>query len=378
MWRQVYRSHNILKLKNVRHFLSDSYKCSEAWQSRFSSPILQNIRPDLFYHDLERKFQQRGKVCAIDIDIFVNALKDNSMLSELSDIIHKLRLTAETSNALDSTSHAVIRHHLDHSDNNMENLLYILDDRLSYGIFLDAYTANLCLDKMIKLKKYQMAAKVATFLMLQENFENPLNRTLSLYACYKYLEDPQPFEEIFKQPEPEEIPEATPIVVDPKAKKVKRKEKKEEIRIRINWLRNPYFDDHLDIRNSHHLVGKTFLLISSYLNGPIGNSVRLLGYCYYEKYADGAKFIESIKNSNDLYKDVVKIAHEKLAQITDRDNDESFQQFRNEVNKLAESSETFKTDSFEDVLHKLATDTAKQQENSEIEEQKKVKFSALN
>lgn len=323
MWKQVYHSRNIfLRSANVRYFLSDSYKCTEDWQNRLKLPILQNIRPDLFYHELERKFVNRGKVCAVDMDIFANAIKDNTMLAELSDLMHKLRLTAETSNALDSTSHATIRHHLDHSDQDMINLLYMLDDPLNYGIFLDTYTANLCLDKLIKLQKYQMAAKVATFLMLQESFENPINRTLSLYACYKYLEDPQPFEDLFKEPEPETDPEAEnakqEAAADPKAKKVKRKEKKEEIRIRLNFIRNPYFDDHFDIKNSYHLVGKTFLSIGMYLDGTIGNTIKLLGYSYYEKFADGVEFIESLKGSNQLYKDAFKRVQEKVAQVTNR------------------------------------------------------------
>lgn len=322
MWKQMLRSRNIfLRPANVRYFLSDSYKCTEAWQNRLNLPILQNIRPDLFYHELERKFANRGKVCAIDMDIFVNALKDNTMLSELSDLMHKLRLTAETSNALDSTSHATIRHHLDYSNEDMTNLLYMLDDPLNYGVFLDTFTANLCLDKMIKLQKYQMAAKVATFLMLQESFENPINRTLSLYACYKYLEDPQPFADMFIEPEPEIDLEAAEkakqeaAAPDPKAKKVKRKEKIEEVRIRINFIRNPFFDDHFDIKNSHHLVGKTFLSIGTYLDGAIGNTIKLLGYSYYEKFADGVEFIESLKGSNQLYKDAFKKVQEKVAQV---------------------------------------------------------------
>lgn len=320
MWKQLLRSRNIfLRPANVRYFLSDSYKCTESWQNRLNSPILQNIRTDLFYRDLDRKLVNSGKVCAIDVDIFVNAIKDNTMLSELSDLMHKLRLTAETSNALDSTSHATIRHHLDYSDEDMINLLYMLDDPLNYGIFLDEYTANLCLDKMIKLQNYRMAAKVATFLMLQETFENPINRTLSLYACYKYLEDPQPFEDMFKEPEPEldsEIEKSNrESATDPKAKKVKRKEKKEEIRVRINFLRNPYFDDHFDIKNSHHLVGKTFLSIGMHMDGAIGNTIKLLGYSYYEKFADGVEFIESLKSSNQLYKNAFKKVQEKVAQV---------------------------------------------------------------
>lgn len=321
MWKQLCRNKFRLQNANVRHFLSDAYKCSEAWENRLQSPILQKIRPDLFYYDLDRKFQQRGKICAVDLDIFVNTVKDNTLLNELSDLVHKMRLTAETSNTLASTSHAVIRHHLDYSDNDLENLIYILDDRLSYGVFLDPFTANLCLDKLIKLKNYRMAAKVASFLMLQESFENPINRSLALYASYKYLDDPQSFDDLVKNEYKEadlaaEISEAI-HAADPKAKKSKKREKKEEIRVRVNFLRNPYFDDHFDLRNSHHLVGKTFLAISQYLDGAIRNSIQLIGYSFYEKYSEGIKFLESLNNQTEFYKDAVEIAKKQLEQVCD-------------------------------------------------------------
>lgn len=320
MWKQLCRNKILVKHTNVRYFLSEAFKCSDAWENRLQSPILQQIRPDRFYYDLDQKFQQRGKICAVDLDIFVNTLTDNKMLNEISDLVHKMRLTAETSNALPSTAHALIRHHLDYSDTDLDNLIYILDDRLSYGIFLDSYSANLCLDKLIKLKNYRTAAKVATFIMLQENFENPINRVLSLYACYKYLEDPKSFDDLVKnEVSKEEMAAEIAAQVqtdDPKAKKAKKRDKKEEIRIRINYLRNPYFDDHFDLRNSHHLVGKTFLAIGQYLEGSIRNSTQLLGYTLYEKYSDGLKFIESLKNTNELYKDAVDIAKKHLADVS--------------------------------------------------------------
>lgn len=319
MWKQVCRNKFLVQTTNVRYFLSNAYKCSEAWESRLQSPILQKIRPDLFYYDLERKFQQRGKICAVDLDIFVNTIKDNTLLHELSDLVHKMRLTAETSNTLTSTSHAIIRHHLDYSDNDLENLIYLLDDRLSYGVFLDSFTANLCLDKMIKLKNYRMAAKVASFLMLQEDFENPINRNLSLYACYKYLENPVSFDDLVKNQHTDEdlASEISAAMkeADPKTKKQKKRDRKEEIRVRVNYLRNPYFDDHFDLRNSYHLVGKTFLAISQYLDGTIRNSIQLIGYCFYEKYNDGIKFIESLNSQNHLHKDAVEIAKKQLQQV---------------------------------------------------------------
>lgn len=46
--------------------------------------------------------------------------------------------------------------------------------------------------------------------------------------------------------------------------------------------------------------------------------------------------------------------------------------FRAGIEKLAESIESMESASFESDLHKLATDTAKEHESGEIEEQKKV------
>lgn len=319
MWKQVCRNKFFVQTTNARYFLSNAYKCSEAWESRLQQPILQKIHPDQFYYDLDRKFQQSGKICAVDLDIFVNTIRDNTLLNELSDLVHKMRLSAESCNALASTAHAVIRHHLDYSDNDMENLIYILDDRLSYGIFLDSFTANLCLDKLIKLQNYRMAAKVSSFLMLQENFENPINRCLSLYACFKYLENPEPFDELIKnQHTDDEL--ATRIAealreADPKMKKQKKREKNEEIRVRIHYIRNPYEDEHFDLRNSHHLVGKTFLAISRYLDGTIRNSTQLIGNCFLEKYDDGYKFFESLSNQNDFHTDAVQIVKNQLSQV---------------------------------------------------------------
>ncbi|XP_031638266.1 uncharacterized protein LOC116350573 [Contarinia nasturtii] len=378
MWKQVCLNKFHVKATNVRYFLSEAYKCSEAWENRLKSPILQKIRPDLFYYDLERQFNQQGKVCAVDFDIFVNRMNDNKMLNELSDMVHKMRLSTETSNTLASTSHAVIRHHLDFSDNDFENLVYILDDRLSYGVFLDSFTANLCLDKLIKLKDYRMAAKVSTFLMLQENFENPINRMLSLYACYKYLENAEPFDDLLKNQATDaelasQVSEAMRAIADARStKKAKKRDKKEEIRVRINFLRNPYFDDHFDLRNSHHLVGKTFLAIGQYFDGAIGNSIKLMGYTYYEKYADGIQFIESLANKNQLYKDAVDIAKKQLAEIKDRDTDENYKKFLEAVDKLAESSTSLESESLENVIHKLAVQTVKENEAKEIEEQTKI------
>lgn len=321
MWKHLCRT-QLLAQRNARTFLSDAYKCTEAWQARLDTPVLQQIKATPFYYDLEKKFQQHGQVCAVDIDIYVNKINDNTHLDELADIVHKLRLTAETSNALDSTSHAVIRHHLDFGNDDIVNLIHILDDRLSYGIFLDSYTANLALDRLLKLKNYRLAAKISSILMLQDNFDNAINRTLSLYSCYKYLEDPQPFEEPIKIDAEAEAAAAAAaaaatVSTDAKSAKARKgKKKTEEIRVRVKFLRNEFFDDHFDLRNSQHLVGKTFLSIARYSeDGAINNSIKLLGYCFYEKYDEGCKFIESLANSPNLYAEAIEITKQQLTKV---------------------------------------------------------------
>lgn len=59
--------------------------------------------------------------------------------------------------------------------------------------------------------------------------------------------------------------------------------------------------------------------------------------------------------------------------VKDRDNDENFKQFSAAIKKLAESSASLKSDSFEDTIYKLAVNTVKEHETKEIEEQTKVR-----
>lgn len=320
MWKQFCRSHALARA-NSRTFLSDAYKCTEAWQARLESPVLKGIKSTQFYYELEKKYVQHGQMCAVDVDIYANKLNDNQNLDELADIVHKLRMTAETSHTLDSTPHALIRHHLDFGNDDIENLVRILDDRLSYGVFFDTYTANLTLDRLLKLKNYHLAAKVASLLMLQEDFDNEIARTLSLFACYKFLEDPQPFEEPVKAQDPRVVKAIAEAMEEhaKKPEKLKRGKGKnlEEVRIRVHFLRNEYFDDHFDLINSLHLVGKTFLTIARHLNGEtaVANSATLLGHCLYEKYEDGCKFIESLSSPAELYGESVELVQKQLEKV---------------------------------------------------------------
>jgi len=58
----------------------------------------------------------------------------------------------------------------------------------------------------------------------------------------------------------------------------------EVTKVRVDFLRNPYFDDHFDITDSHHLVGKTMMAIGKTDGSIMGNSVRAVGLAYYNRW----------------------------------------------------------------------------------------------
>lgn len=311
MWKQLCRSQLLLQ-QNVRTFLSDAYRCTDAWQARLSTPVLQQIKLEPFIHEIDRKFQQQGKVCSIDIDILVNKVNSTKHLEEVTELLHRLRLTEETTNALDSTSHAFIRSYLDHDGAVIDDLIRILDDRLSYGIFLDTYTTNLLLNVLLNAKNYRLAAKVATFQMLQEDLSNDISCALSLYACYKYAQAPEPFELSLKSVNNESAPSDSKTTAAKRGKK----EKIEVVRVRVDFVRNEYFDDHFDIKNSEHLAGKTLTMIGRQTQGIIGNSAQLLGLCLYQKYEEANKLAESLIQSKQVHKDAIDLIKAQLAKVS--------------------------------------------------------------
>lgn len=353
--------------QSKRTFLSDAYKCTDAWNARLATPILQKISLDPFYQELDLKFQQQGKASAIDIDIFANLLTSDNFIEELTEAVHKLRMTEETTNASDSMSHALIRLYL--QCNNVKELLDILNNRTSYGVFLDNYTANLLMDNLIKANEYVSAARVACFMMLQEDLSNPITIGMSLFACVKFVEAPGTFE---PKPEPIVGADETPTVKKP----VATKKKIEEVKVRVGFIRNAYFDDHFDLVDSRQLVGKTLTMIAQTLaDNPIAPSVKLLGLCLHQKYDKALEFIASDGNVRAFYKDALRMAGDSLneeaaAASIDPATDEVRKQLADIVAKCA--SGPLIEDNFEKAVCKFANDQVAKFEKSDIEAQIKV------
>ncbi|XP_015187511.1 PREDICTED: 28S ribosomal protein S27, mitochondrial-like [Polistes dominula] len=284
-----------LKIRNSRTsrrlFLTEAYQCQDDWNRRLESPILQKLKSSDFYLELESKYNNVGKFSPLDVDIFANIVSEKSEGNELMDVLYKLRLSAEACNIFDSTHYAVIRFFLKH--NNVDDLFEVLNDRLNYGIFPDHYCYNILMDKFIKDKDFASAAKVAGLLMLQEDSDHPLCNALSVYSCHKYLENPSDWK----------IPE------------VKEDDTTEEIKIRVPYIRNPYFDDHFDLVDPLKIVGKTLVFQGKQMNNSLGRTCQLRGMILHQKYTQAKELVN--KWLNKIKEDIV---HEEVFDLIQKDN----------------------------------------------------------
>ncbi|EFN80617.1 28S ribosomal protein S27, mitochondrial [Harpegnathos saltator] len=301
---------NCRGFKNViaqrRTFLSEAYRCNEAWNRRLESPLLQEVNHSAMLIMLEQKFASVGKVSAVDIDIFVNSVSDDTYVNEVLKILHNLRMSPEATNILESTHHAVIRYLWQH--NFIEELHEIVNDRINYGIFPDYFCYNFLMDDFIKKQDYASAAKIATLVMLQEETENPITNALCVYACHKYLENP----EEWKKPE---------VPVDTS---------KEEIKVGVEFIRNPFFDDHFDLTDPKDLVGKTLSFHGKHQANVLGRTCQLRGLMLYKKYN---QVLHLIKEWMETIQD--KIVYDEVFELITKDNSESQDQSSEEL-KLVE------------------------------------------
>ncbi|MPC48254.1 28S ribosomal protein S27, mitochondrial [Portunus trituberculatus] len=196
---------------------------------------------------------------------------------EVEELVCRLRCSPETVNTLESTHYAVVRTLLDGGHTSV--LMQLLTQPMTYGIFPDHLTCNLLMHTFLQCKDYTAAARVASYLMLQEDFGPPLTQALALASCYHYItsEDKQPWQDY------------TPKVEEPK----------EEVKIRVKFLRNPYFDDHFDLKEPDHLVGKTLAWASPLVPGLVGRSCEVLGWALYGKWDELEAALNRMKSGKE-------------------------------------------------------------------------------
>ncbi|XP_029044587.1 28S ribosomal protein S27, mitochondrial [Osmia bicornis bicornis] len=331
-----------------RSFLSEAYRCEEAWKARLEFPLLKKVNPQQLFLTLDQNFSSKGKVSAVDIDIFANTVADKHQSEELLYTLHHLRLSAEATNILESTHHAVIRFLLNHDCTT--DLVNILHDRLNYGIFPDSLCYNVLMDTYLKKKDYANAAKIAVLPMLQEDTENPITNALSIYSCHKYLENPDVWQ---KPPEP----------VD---------DSKEEIKVRVKYLRNPYFDDHFDLTDPRDLVGKTLAFQGKAMNNTLGRTCHLRGLILYKKYQDVLKLIQQWKDEVEedvVYDEVFTLIEKDNTHIPKEQIPNELENLMSEVNALKEKK--LCKDNMTEVLENNVKSAVNKQSEIDMNEQLK-------
>ncbi|XP_077286707.1 uncharacterized protein LOC143911612 [Arctopsyche grandis] len=295
MWGRCLRLGNVGTKVGRRSwsFLSSKYGCEEAWSKRAvgeeSGAGGWAERPDELYSRLEHRAAQQQPISLVDVDLFLRCARADQ-LGEVRDILHKTRSSALAHLALPSTNYAAVRLFDEAGADALPDLLQMLDDRLNYGLFLDRFTANILFDKMLERRDYSVASKLAGFLMLQENFEGPITEQFALYSAYKFLELPLPAKE--------------PVVEEPTKAPVKKK-KVEEIKIRVAFLRNPFFDDHFDLTDDRMIAGKTLAMITSKRDDPTSCDCNLLGWVFYKKFDKAMSAAQRLAKKGEIYKDTL-------------------------------------------------------------------------
>lgn len=342
--RNIYTKRSFLPIVSAnRTFLTNDYKCEETWSSINLSSLVKKINVNDFYNEIDKTHSSKGVISAIDVDLFAHAVKETIHLEELKELLHKLRLSAETGSMLESTPHATIRNFIKFGY--VQELVEILKDPLNFGVFLDDYTANMLLDDLIKAEKYELAATVASLIMLQEEYSNELTCALCQYAAFKYITNYEP-------PEPAP-PEEKPTKV-------------EEIKIRIKFLRNPYYDDHFDIKDLLLLSGKTLAWISENGTDNLNINLQLLGWLFYKKHDKLLSLSEQVSKSQsfNIYKEVLELLQkEKQGDAENSSLEKSISNLKNV--KTAEST-------LEESLQNAVENAINKVQKRDIESQHKV------
>lgn len=244
-------SSQLLSRYGKRSFMSDAFQLNVEWNARLQDPIFAKVSMDKYFLEIDRQYIKTGLISHIDLDIFANGVLISktkgkifkpatieSRFEQLEELLRRFRATPETLKLMDSTTHAVMRSSIDVEQTDV--LMKLLNDRIKYGLILDDFSNVMLLDHFIKSNNHRDAAKTGILMMLQEEFQVPIATEMSMYATYNYIMDEKSRELPWN-------PISDDVAVEPE----------EEVKIRVEEVENPHFDDHFDLVKKEHLLGKS-------------------------------------------------------------------------------------------------------------------------
>ena len=298
---------------------------------------------DAFFTELSQRYLRKLKVGAVDIDMFANVVTGEEQLEELQHLLYKLRRTMSTKDTLESTHHAVCRVFL--RCNAADRLMDMICDRIGYGIFPDKFCYNMLMDDFIEKKHFKSAAKVASLMMFQEDVGNEISKILGLYSVHMYLRDEQR-QDWFDEGQVE--------ITETKSENVD----EDDIEyVRVPVIRNPYFDDHFDLKEPNHIIGKTLYYFGKEFDDILGRSYLIYGLVLYEKWKKAIDLLKKfLNNSND--KIILEEIFSKISKFTtelpeDYSNKESVDELMNLLNTMKENGKISDEDLHELMIAKL-------------------------
>lgn len=260
----------------LRPALSASYKSQTTWNERFKCGLLSNDE-DLI-KSINNKILSDIELNNLELDVFLNISSprtdDIVQLQESAKLLRKFRKSLISHRLLPSSSHATCRLFL-YSDK-INSLVSMMENRVEYGIFPDHIMTNILLDSAIESENYLLGSRIAALVMLQEEFGiNKITDALSLYTTIKYIESCTNFEDwsmthhatdpVLNETDvvTESIDSNTDGNVDEPNDNENAgdddddEEEEDAEYIRVPWLRNPYFDNHFDVKSPRIICGKT-------------------------------------------------------------------------------------------------------------------------
>jgi len=157
------------------------------------------------------------------------------------------------------------------------------------------------------------AARVASLLMLEEDFGPPTTTYLALVSCLKSV-----ITEVPKSTQEEASASAT-------SEETKEAVKEDVTKVRVRYLRNPYHDLHFDLSDRNAIVGKTLYLLGKQITDPqqkvLSNSAQLIGHAMFGRWDRVQNLLKENRDfAQEAVQMVVKIINDTLKKVESSGN----------------------------------------------------------
>uniref|UniRef100_A0A8R1HVZ3 28S ribosomal protein S27, mitochondrial n=1 Tax=Caenorhabditis japonica TaxID=281687 RepID=A0A8R1HVZ3_CAEJA len=342
----------------TRHFfksrpnriLSSNFALENEWAARHSDLAKLGLGGDYeWISAVQKKFIGGGYASAVDVDAAVCVAEQKDQLDDVVELLYKLRHSVKAAEKLESSEYAIVRLLLKYQP---ETILTFANDSINYGIFLNTHLACVVIDGFLKTQNIQAAARIVTWMVQQEELDNELLNVLGLYVCAKWAELP-----------------AEQQTIDLGAVEEEEDVNDDDIRtFKFPYLKNEHFDEHFDLTNAHHLIGKSLMWMardSRSLNEDLRKSLQFLGAVYFEKLEEAANLASSLpKNSP-----VGHLVRQKLEKV-----EEPSEAVKSILEKIGENENT---DGATTTLSSLLAESLKSiqiEEENKLCEMQKAKF----